>query len=182
MAGQPRDQEFLYTAEQRGELHRALPPWREEVNLPALPSLARDQIPGDVSVSAHGECLERAMKFAFDEFHLWYQLALSMVACGKSAYAVSVLRECAKLRPTDPTVPLLAAKVCIGSLHWLEEAEHFAKMVIDLGEDAGESLAKGYLALGLTYSLQATDGLVKNSLKTGKGDVNLPKAEEERLG
>ncbi|NXW22687.1 TTC7A protein, partial [Circaetus pectoralis] len=104
------------------------------------------------------ECLERAMKFAFDEFHLWYQLALSMVACGKSAYAVSVLKECAKLRPTDPTIPLLAAKVCIGSLHWLEEGEYFAKMVIGLGEDAGESLAKGYLALGLTYSLQATDG------------------------
>lgn len=40
----------------------------------------------------------------------------------------------------------------------LEEGEHFAKMVIDMGEDAGESLAKGYLALGLTYSLQATDG------------------------
>ncbi|KAM9297215.1 tetratricopeptide repeat protein 7A isoform 1-T1 [Morus bassanus] len=126
------------------------------------------------------ECLERAMKFAFDEFHLWYQLALSMVACGKSAYAVSVLKECAKLRPTDPTVPLLAAKVCIGSLHWLEEGECFAKMVIDLGEDAGESLAKGYLALGLTYSLQATDGLVKNPLKTGEGEVNLTKAKEER--
>ncbi|NXA88409.1 TTC7A protein, partial [Melanocharis versteri] len=109
------------------------------------------------------ECLERAMKFAFDEFHLWYQLALSMVACGKSAYAVSVLKECAKLRPTDPTVPLLAAKVCIGSLHWLEEGEHFAKMVIDLGEDAGESLAKGYLALGLIYSLQATDATLKGT-------------------
>lgn len=40
----------------------------------------------------------------------------------------------------------------------LEEGEHFAKMVIDLGENAGESLPKGYLALGLTYSLQATDG------------------------
>ncbi|XP_054135287.1 tetratricopeptide repeat protein 7A isoform X2 [Melozone crissalis] len=74
------------------------------------------------------ECLERAMKFAFDEFHLWYQLALSMVACGK-----------------------------------LEEAEQFAKMVIDLGEDAGESLAKGYLALGLTYSLQATDATLKST-------------------
>ncbi|NWS39453.1 TTC7A protein, partial [Probosciger aterrimus] len=109
------------------------------------------------------ECLERAMKFAFDEFHLWYQLALSMVACGKSAYAVSVLKECAKLRPTDPTVPLLAAKVCIGSLHWLEEGEYFAKMVVDLGEDAGESLAKGYLALGLTYSLQATDAILKGT-------------------
>ncbi|NXN18541.1 TTC7A protein, partial [Indicator maculatus] len=109
------------------------------------------------------ECLERAMKFAFDEFHLWYQLALSMVACGKSAYAVSVLRECAKLRPTDPTVPLLAAKVCIGSLHWLQEGEYFAKTVIDMGEDAGESLAKGYLALGLTYSLQATDATLKDT-------------------
>ncbi|XP_054050978.1 tetratricopeptide repeat protein 7A isoform X3 [Rissa tridactyla] len=115
------------------------------------------------------ECLERAMKFAFDEFHVWYQLALSMVACGKSAYAVSVLKECAKLRPTDPTVPLLAAKVCIGSLHWLEEGEYFAKMVIDLGEDAGEALAKGYLALGLTYSLQATDGELSCLSATLKG-------------
>uniref|UniRef100_A0A8C9ILG5 Tetratricopeptide repeat domain 7A n=1 Tax=Piliocolobus tephrosceles TaxID=591936 RepID=A0A8C9ILG5_9PRIM len=73
------------------------------------------------------ECLERAMKFAFGEFHLWYQLALSMVACGK-----------------------------------LEEAEHFAMMVISLGEEAGEFLPKGYLALGLTYSLQATDATLKS--------------------
>ncbi|XP_045684830.1 tetratricopeptide repeat protein 7A [Phyllostomus hastatus] len=108
------------------------------------------------------ECLERAMKFACGEFHLWYQVALSMVACGKWAYAVSLLRECVKLRPSDPTVPLMAAKVCIGSLHWLEEAERFATMVIDLGEDAGEFLSKGYLALGLTYSLQATDATLKS--------------------
>ncbi|KFO18450.1 Tetratricopeptide repeat protein 7A [Fukomys damarensis] len=108
------------------------------------------------------ECLERAMKFAFGEFHLWYQVALSMVACGKSSYAVSLLRECMKLRPSDPTVPLMAAKVCIGSLHWLEEAENFAMIVIGLGEEAGEFLPKGYLALGLSYSLQATDATLKS--------------------
>ncbi|XP_076990267.1 tetratricopeptide repeat protein 7A isoform X2 [Tamandua tetradactyla] len=107
------------------------------------------------------ECLERAMKFAFEEFHLWYQVALSMMACGKSAYAVSLLSECMKLRPSDPTVPLMAAKVCIGSLHWLDKAERFAMMVISLGEEAGEFLSKGYLALGLTYSLQATDATLK---------------------
>lgn len=107
------------------------------------------------------ECLERAMKFACGEFHLWYQVALSMVACGKSAYAVSLLRECVKLRPSDPTVPLMAAKVCIGTLHWLDEAERFAMMVIDRGEEAGEFLSKAYLALGLTYSLQATDATLK---------------------
>ncbi|XP_036120077.1 tetratricopeptide repeat protein 7B isoform X3 [Molossus molossus] len=69
------------------------------------------------------ECLERAMKFAFEEFHLWYQFALSLMAAGK-----------------------------------LEEAEKFAKTVVDAGEKASEFKAKGYLALGLTYSLQATDG------------------------
>lgn len=37
----------------------------------------------------------------------------------QSAYAVSLLRECMKLQPSDPTVPLMAAKVCIGSLHWV---------------------------------------------------------------
>lgn len=40
----------------------------------------------------------------------------------------------------------------------LEEGERFAKQVTDMGDKAGESLAKGFLALGLVYSLQATDG------------------------
>lgn len=39
----------------------------------------------------------------------------------QSAYAVSLLRECMKLQPSDPTVPLMAAKVCIGSLHWVSD-------------------------------------------------------------
>ncbi|RMB98819.1 hypothetical protein DUI87_25038 [Hirundo rustica rustica] len=72
------------------------------------------------------ECLERAMKFAFEEFHLWYQFALSLMAAGK-----------------------------------LEEAERFAKAVVDLGDKTSEFKAKGYLALGLTYSLQATDASLR---------------------
>uniref|UniRef100_A0A8C6MFY6 Tetratricopeptide repeat domain 7B n=1 Tax=Nothobranchius furzeri TaxID=105023 RepID=A0A8C6MFY6_NOTFU len=103
-------------------------------------------------------CLERAMKFAFEEFHLWYQLALSLMAAGKSARAVKVLKECVRLKPNDPTIPLLAVKLCIGPLHWLDEGENFAKMVIDMGEKAAEFRAKGYLAAGLVYSLKATDG------------------------
>ncbi|XP_074183149.1 tetratricopeptide repeat protein 7B isoform X8 [Rhinolophus sinicus] len=107
------------------------------------------------------ECLERAMKFAFEEFHLWYQFALSLMAAGKSARAVKVLRECIRLKPDDATIPLLAAKLCMGSLHWLEEAEKFAKTVVDAGEKTSEFKAKGYLALGLAYSLQATDASLR---------------------
>ncbi|XP_037096481.1 tetratricopeptide repeat protein 7B isoform X1 [Syngnathus acus] len=109
------------------------------------------------------ECLERAMKFAFEEFHLWYQLALSLMAAGKSARAVKVLKECIRLKPDDPTIPLLAVKLCIGPLHWLDEGECFAKMVIDMGEKAAEFRAKGYLAAGLVYSLKATDASLRST-------------------
>lgn len=107
------------------------------------------------------ECLERAMKFAFEEFHLWYQLALSLMAAGKSARAVKVLKECIRLKPDDPTIPLLAVKLCIGTLHWLEEGECFAKMVVDMGDKAAEFRAKGFLAIGLVFSLKATDASLR---------------------
>lgn len=55
----------------------------------------------------------------------------------------------------------------------LEEAEHFAMMVINLGEEAGEFLSKGYLALGLTYSLQATDGECKDIRAYAWGGLGL---------
>ncbi|XP_070698770.1 tetratricopeptide repeat protein 7B isoform X1 [Pempheris klunzingeri] len=109
------------------------------------------------------ECLERAMKFAFEEFHLWYQLALSLMAAGKSARAVKVLKECIRLKPDDPTIPLLAVKLCIGPLHWLDEGECFGKVVIDMGEKAAEFRAKGYLAIGLVYSLKATDASLRST-------------------
>ncbi|XP_054456058.1 tetratricopeptide repeat protein 7A isoform X2 [Anoplopoma fimbria] len=107
------------------------------------------------------ECLERAMKFSFNEFHLWHQLGLSLMAAGKWVGAVSVLKECARMRPEDPSLPLLAAKVCIGQLHWFEEAEALSQSVVSLGEGAGELLPRAYLSLGLCCSLQASDATLK---------------------
>ncbi|KAL6101569.1 ttc7a [Pungitius sinensis] len=107
------------------------------------------------------ECLERAMKFSFNEFHLWHQLGLSLMAAGKGVGAVSVFKECARMRPEDPSLPLLAAKVCIGQLHWFEEAEALSQSVVSMGEEAGELLPRAYLSLGLCYSLQASDATLK---------------------
>ncbi|TTD62562.1 Tetratricopeptide repeat protein 7B [Bagarius yarrelli] len=42
----------------------------------------------------------------------------------------------------------------------LDEGECFAQMVVDMQDKAAEFRAKGYLALGLVYSLKATDGSV----------------------
>uniref|UniRef100_A0A3B4C7G8 Tetratricopeptide repeat protein 7 N-terminal domain-containing protein n=1 Tax=Pygocentrus nattereri TaxID=42514 RepID=A0A3B4C7G8_PYGNA len=107
------------------------------------------------------QCLERAMKFSFNEFHLWYQLGLSLMASGKAEGAVSVFKECARMKPQDPTPPLLAAKVCINQLHWIEEAEALAQSVVALGEGAEESLARAHLAIGLCCSLRASDATLK---------------------
>ncbi|KAL2083785.1 hypothetical protein ACEWY4_021558 [Coilia grayii] len=107
------------------------------------------------------ECLERAMKFSFNEFHLWYQLGLSLMASGKSVAAVSVLKECAKMRPQDSTLKLLAAKICINQLRMLDEAEALAQSVVDMAEGAGESLPRAYLAVGLCCSLRASDAVLK---------------------
>uniref|UniRef100_A0A3B5LKZ8 Tetratricopeptide repeat domain 7A n=1 Tax=Xiphophorus couchianus TaxID=32473 RepID=A0A3B5LKZ8_9TELE len=106
------------------------------------------------------ECLERAMKFSYDEFHLWHQLGLSLMAARKWVAAVSVLKECARMRPDDPSLPLLAAKICIGQLHWVNEAENLSKRVASMGEEAREFLPRAYLALGLSFSLQASEGKV----------------------
>ncbi|KAI4888635.1 hypothetical protein NFI96_027073, partial [Prochilodus magdalenae] len=116
------------------------------------------------------QCLERAMKFSFNEFHLWYQLGLSLMASGKAEGAVSVFKECARMKPQDPTPPLLAAKVCINQLHWvirtdtnirIDQAEAFAQSVVALGEGAEESLARAHLAVGLCCSLRASDATLK---------------------
>ncbi|XP_026211503.1 tetratricopeptide repeat protein 7A [Anabas testudineus] len=107
------------------------------------------------------ECLERAMKFSFNEFHLWHQLGLSLMAAGKGVGAVSVFKECARMRPEDPSLPLLAAKVCIGQLHWFDEAEALSQTVVCMGEEAGEFLPRAYLSLGLSCSLQASEATLK---------------------
>ncbi|XP_076141887.1 tetratricopeptide repeat protein 7A [Alosa pseudoharengus] len=114
------------------------------------------------------ECLERAMKFSFNEFHLWYQLGLSLMASGKGIAAVSVLKECAKMRPQDPTPSLLAAKICINQLHMLEEGEALAQSVVAMADGAGESLPRAHLAVGLCCSLRASDA----SLKAERDEYN----------
>ncbi|KAM4591357.1 tetratricopeptide repeat protein 7A [Odontesthes bonariensis] len=107
------------------------------------------------------ECLERAMKFSFNEFHLWHQLGLSLMAAGKWVGAVSVFKECARMRPKDPSLPLLAVKICIGQLRWLKEAEALSQSVVSMGEEAGAFLPRAYLALGLCFSLQASEAPLK---------------------
>ncbi|EDO40172.1 predicted protein, partial [Nematostella vectensis] len=102
------------------------------------------------------ECLDKGMKLAYEEFHLWFQFALSLISAGKYQRALLVLRQCACLKPDDPLVPLYAAKLCFNHLHQLEEGVGFAKQVVAMGDD-NEWASRAYQALGVGYAMQAVE-------------------------
>ncbi|XP_064788266.1 tetratricopeptide repeat protein 7A-like isoform X2 [Oncorhynchus masou masou] len=122
---------------------------------------------GDAVISRapdHKEAQETSLQDATSVYDL---LSIGMARRGQYAMlsegvgAVSVLKECARMRAEDPSLPMLAAKVCIGQLHWLEEAEALSQSVVSMGEEAAEFLPRAYLTVGLCCSLQASDATLK---------------------
>lgn len=67
------------------------------------------------------EAFEKATRFSFNEHHVWYQFALSLVCSEKYSRAYLVLKECMKLKGDDPTQKLLAAKLCYEQLDLIDE-------------------------------------------------------------
>lgn len=63
------------------------------------------------------QSLERAMKFSFEEVHIWQQQAFALVALGRSSRAVSVLQQVIKLNSTAIVPCLFAARQCYESLN-----------------------------------------------------------------
>lgn len=63
------------------------------------------------------QCLERAMKFSYEEAHVWLQQALCLEAMGQHVTALAVLREVARLLPTKVMPCLIAARICYQHLN-----------------------------------------------------------------
>ncbi|VDN38703.1 unnamed protein product [Dibothriocephalus latus] len=76
--------------------------------------------------------LERALKFAYCEFQIWYQFALSLISSRKYYRAYLILRECQRIDPSKPSVYLLASSLCLGHLHLIEEGMVFASKGIEV--------------------------------------------------
>ena len=52
---------------------------------------------------------------------------------------MKVLKECIRLKPDDAAIPLLAAKLCVGSLHWVSAREPCSLIWVE--REPQESLA-----------------------------------------
>lgn len=102
------------------------------------------------------ESYERAMRFSFDEFHIWYQFANSLICTGKYSRAVLVLNECARQQPKNPTLLLQAARICIEYLYQYNEGIQFVQKAINIGGDHPLK-SRLYVVLGVGYSMKAND-------------------------
>ncbi|KAK7104581.1 tetratricopeptide repeat protein 7B-like [Littorina saxatilis] len=102
------------------------------------------------------ESFDRALRFSYEEFHIWHQLANSLICAGKYARALLVLKECHKLKPRNPVVPLQAAKLCYEYLHMYEKGIEWSKKAINIGNDH-PLLPRAHLALGIGLSMHAME-------------------------
>ncbi|KAK2168370.1 hypothetical protein LSH36_17g03081 [Paralvinella palmiformis] len=96
---------------------------------------------------------ERSMKFSFDEFHIWYQYGLSLICAEKYTRALLVLKECMRLQNQNPTVCLLAAKLCYEKLHMIDEGIEYSLKATEIENNSLK--ARCFLTLGIGYSLKA---------------------------
>ncbi|XP_028395895.1 tetratricopeptide repeat protein 7B-like [Dendronephthya gigantea] len=110
------------------------------------------------------ECLERAMKLAFEEFNLWFQFGLALASARKYSMAVLVLKQCHQLRPDDPMVLLHSAKLCINNLHQFDEGIKMAREIVEMTEKV-PLITRGYLALGIGRCCKATTVLTNKEKK-----------------
>nr|KAG5714599.1 hypothetical protein BaRGS_007045 [Batillaria attramentaria] len=102
------------------------------------------------------ESFERALRFSFEEFHIWHQFANSLICAGKYSRALLVLKECHRLKPRNPVVPLQSAKLCYEYLHMYQEGMEWSKKAIEIGNDH-PLLPRSHMALGIGLSMHAME-------------------------
>jgi len=103
------------------------------------------------------DSFERAMKFSFEDFHVWYQFGLSLICAGKYPRALLVLDECAKMQPKNYQVRLMASRICLERLNKLEVAFQYAEEAAEAATDAHDVInaARGRLCMGLARAFQS---------------------------
>ncbi|XP_005109408.1 tetratricopeptide repeat protein 7B isoform X2 [Aplysia californica] len=102
------------------------------------------------------ESFEKAMRFSFEEFHIWYQYANSLISSHKHAHALLVLAECHRLAPHDTCVCLQAAQLCYEHLQIYQQGLEWSERAVEC-TGSQHHLSRAHMALGTGLCLVAKD-------------------------
>lgn len=102
------------------------------------------------------ECLERPMKFSFEEIHLWKQYALNLMSLGQFEQALSVMKDVIRLDKYNVSNYLLAAKLCYEHLNLPKDGIQFCNEAKEQAlKTSSRLLGRVHLFIGIGFYLQA---------------------------
>ncbi|KAK5650974.1 hypothetical protein RI129_002003 [Pyrocoelia pectoralis] len=108
------------------------------------------------------ESFERAMKFSFEESHVWRQHALSLITAGRYVDALGIFKEVIRLEPNQSVNCLLVARLCYEHLNLPFEGTEFSMEAkkMEFSHSTG-LLGRCYLYIGIGYQLQSRNTNLK---------------------
>lgn len=95
------------------------------------------------------DTFEKALKFAFNEQHVWKQYSLSLISLARYAHAYSALKESSKLSPGDTVQLLLSAKLCYEHLGLIHDGLRLSNEALRKETKGIRSRAQLYVGIGL---------------------------------
>ncbi|CAB0019312.1 unnamed protein product [Nesidiocoris tenuis] len=118
-------------------------------------------------ISLLHESLERALKFSYEEPHIWFQRALCLENMGQYGLALTVTKEVARMLNTKVMPCLLAAKICFQHLNDAYEGIEWSEMALqrELSNPQG-LLSRCYLYIGIGNHYAAVTTHLKNNKLT----------------
>jgi tetratricopeptide repeat protein 7 len=98
------------------------------------------------------DTFERALKFTFNEQHVWRQYAMSLISMNRYAQALRALKESSKLSPLDSVQLLMSARICYENLSMIKEGLFLSSEALRK-ENKNRSRAQLYVGIG--YQMMA---------------------------
>lgn len=102
------------------------------------------------------ESFERAMKFSYEEPHVWEQQALSLICMGRFTHALAALQEVTRLQAYKALPCMLAARLCYEHLGRVTEGLQWAQQARMREQSRPQGLlGRCWLYVGIGYHLLA---------------------------
>lgn len=113
-------------------------------------------------VSLLHEPFERAMKFSYEEPHVWEQNALTLISMGRYKHALAVLKEVARMQSNRALPCMLIAKLCYEHLGKSKEGLEWAKQAKQRETIRPQGLlGRCWLLVGIGYQLLSNETQLK---------------------